>query len=340
MSRRSIPARPHLSTILSLHPDTEHCCAGIALSKGRRCQLRTSAVGRKLAILLLNTASDALHAGRAIDDALLRTLASCVLCSRWHQGQATGLVETWKRSIDEFRAGAQVRDDGTLSAAATRPGGDAPGRDARTLDVFERILSEHLEVFFRTMGERDGWRERRVIEQPDHRQPEGIDNGPTEPTAGSGLDQPSSQVTAGNPTSYIVLPEGAVRVVGRDLGVGINVTVEIHPRAGPGLGGQLSPQEEEIVEVVGERPVNIPTQPTAINNGTQRQTVDGDCSICLESLQPAGMRNPRLDTDNAEDAYPLSWCRGQCGVNFHSSCINEWLANSTTCPNCRAIWEE
>ncbi|KAM0142104.1 hypothetical protein ACHAP3_002099 [Botrytis cinerea] len=54
------------------------------------------------------------------------------------------------------------------------------------------------------------------------------------------------------------------------------------------------------------------------------------CPICLENL---------------EGDAPLTWCRGQCGVNVHLQCVWSWAqANyedeqpDITCVNCRAPW--
>jgi hypothetical protein len=37
----------------------------------------------------------------------------------------------------------------------------------------------------------------------------------------------------------------------------------------------------------------------------------------------------------------LSWCKSQCGVNYHKKCIEKWLAEArhTTCPTCRGSWK-
>ncbi|KAF5869689.1 putative ring finger domain protein [Botrytis fragariae] len=54
------------------------------------------------------------------------------------------------------------------------------------------------------------------------------------------------------------------------------------------------------------------------------------CSICLENLEGDGS---------------ITWCRGQCGQNFHLQCIWTWADTNfrdgqpdITCGNCRAPW--
>lgn len=62
--------------------------------------------------------------------------------------------------------------------------------------------------------------------------------------------------------------------------------------------------------------------------GVARRTGDGDCPICFDSL--AG-------------SAKTTFCRSQCGANFHKDCIQHWLQQQRakpTCPMCRGPWEE
>ena len=34
----------------------------------------------------------------------------------------------------------------------------------------------------------------------------------------------------------------------------------------------------------------------------------------------------------------LNIAAGKCGHTFHSSCLDTWLATSSTCPKCRQKW--
>ncbi|KAL3470167.1 hypothetical protein BJX99DRAFT_264488 [Aspergillus californicus] len=97
---------PHLSTIINLHPEKEPYCAGYAPSQGRRCHNPTNARGRREARSLLNEGTDYLHEGYNINE-ILEYLAPYVLCTRWHQNQASGLVARWKKMVGDYRR--QVR---------------------------------------------------------------------------------------------------------------------------------------------------------------------------------------------------------------------------------------
>jgi hypothetical protein len=47
------------------------------------------------------------------------------------------------------------------------------------------------------------------------------------------------------------------------------------------------------------------------------------------------------ESKNEEAETDISWCKSQCGVNYHKKCIEKWLAEArhTTCPTCRASWK-
>ncbi|KAL5051321.1 hypothetical protein BDW71DRAFT_170784 [Aspergillus fruticulosus] len=93
---------PHFSEIISLYPEDEPFCAGYAPSQGRRCRMRTNALGRTCAMTILNEATKILHRGHMPTRDLLIDLAHYTLCTRFHQGQAEGLAEKWRREIERF----------------------------------------------------------------------------------------------------------------------------------------------------------------------------------------------------------------------------------------------
>eukprot|EP00986_Skeletonema_menzelii_P016083 scaffold13605_cov145-Skeletonema_menzelii.AAC.13 len=69
------------------------------------------------------------------------------------------------------------------------------------------------------------------------------------------------------------------------------------------------------------------------NNAVARKEVDGvDCPICFDEL--------------GSNLSQLTYCKGTCGTNFHSKCIQMWTRQSAhksagpTCPACRQQWED
>ncbi|CAI7626146.1 unnamed protein product [Penicillium bialowiezense] len=97
-----IPYSLSLSEIIDLEPEEEPWCAGYAPSQRRRCHARTNAYGRSSAMKLLEKGTERLRAGRSLDT-LLEDLAPYVLCTRWHQNQASTLSSRWKREVRAYR---------------------------------------------------------------------------------------------------------------------------------------------------------------------------------------------------------------------------------------------
>lgn len=78
-----------------------------------------------------------------------------------------------------------------------------------------------------------------------------------------------------------------------------------------------------------------------------RRPTTGDCSICYEPLATAPLswngekqkkehrfrRHRHSDKDKDKD--PLVWCRSECGINFHKSCLDCWknCCPRLSCPN-------
>lgn len=100
-----------LGHIIHLSPESDPSCVGFAPSKRRRCQIHPKKSMTDTAVLLLELGSKQLRAGQSVD-ALLDSLAPCVLCTRFHQNQAQGIVAGWKNRIREFWS---------TQAAATSP---------------------------------------------------------------------------------------------------------------------------------------------------------------------------------------------------------------------------
>ncbi|KAJ5724581.1 hypothetical protein N7493_006309 [Penicillium malachiteum] len=84
-----------------------------------------------------------------------------------------------------------------------------------------------------------------------------------------------------------------------------------------------------------------------------RRPVQGPCIICLESLnKPCNSEKDDefyFSGDSDSDTYMkvveqrkslLTYCKSNCGNNFHFTCLQEWLghAEEPTCPICRTIW--
>jgi hypothetical protein len=92
-------------------------------------------------------------------------------------------------------------------------------------------------------------------------------------------------------------------------------------------------------------------------NGTEsrrivrRRPIEGNCAICILPLlhDPDEDASDRNSSDDENDGNPepevqITWCKAQCGKNYHKSCMDTWidscrsLARGPTCPNCRTSW--
>ncbi|PGH18201.1 hypothetical protein AJ80_04588 [Polytolypa hystricis UAMH7299] len=81
----------------------------------------------------------------------------------------------------------------------------------------------------------------------------------------------------------------------------------------------------------------------------KRRDIEEDCPICFTPLDQPPFSCPDSSTEKkapsiSVDADSVWWCKSGCGKNFHRSCMDEWIKNSTrrrtnpTCPNCRVKW--
>ncbi|KAL1884919.1 hypothetical protein Plec18167_001575 [Paecilomyces lecythidis] len=105
--------------------------------------------------------------------------------------------------------------------------------------------------------------------------------------------------------------------------------------------------------------MTIPTSTTtAISTTTARRTVtqkpvEGDCSICANPLihihaahEDHSTEHIATENENENEPSRLSWCKAQCGNNYHKECIDQWvstcesMSRNPTCPFCRAQWVE
>ncbi|KAJ9370576.1 hypothetical protein DTO282E5_4744 [Paecilomyces variotii] len=93
----------------------------------------------------------------------------------------------------------------------------------------------------------------------------------------------------------------------------------------------------------------ITSTPTTTRRIVTQKPIEGDCSICTNSLiheEDHSTENSSGTENERESSGQLSWCRAQCGTNYHKECIDQWLSTcrdmfrNPTCPYCRAQWVE
>ncbi|KAL4795051.1 hypothetical protein BDV19DRAFT_363981 [Aspergillus venezuelensis] len=354
-------ARPHLSDILSLYPDEEPFCAGYAYSQGRRCHCRTNARGRKTAIALLNEGTTYLYAGWCIDD-LLEDVAPHVLCTRFHQNQAMDLATKWQRTVDRFWHAytyvppTPVRERRQIAKAPT------PLMSRRDLEEgLDRMSRSLQEVISQLERERRAKPQEQSHSSSRSSRPEQNVN----PTAsrpadsGSRRSEPPATITG---TLSSRPPAPPVNIANTARAVSI-------PRASPPATTITAPTSSttparlatRATEISTHAPspsgprVNLPTTSISTSPRTKyvtRRPVDGDCGICLEPLRKVcsdhDAQHDKMDGEGERKAegdddekVVLSWCKAQCGVNYHATCIERWLKSCKkySCPTCRSTWK-
>ncbi|KAJ5371868.1 hypothetical protein N7517_003874 [Penicillium concentricum] len=360
-----------LSEIIKLEPEKEPWCAGYAPSQGRRCHARTNAHGRSSAIRLLNEGTKDLRGGRSIDT-LLEALAPYVLCTRFHQSQASDLTSRWKRQVRTYLdsqvastpSARPVRVSSRGVYSATIEGGTEDG----TVLVYQRLREALQEEVRRLEVARYGVS---ITASPPTRHQS---RSTTTVSSGSGGH------TSSRTTPPATLVDRTVERPSTEPTTQSPITVPRPAQA------QLSPQTSEV-SVSSPRsatppavlPVSSNTENQQIQNETSqvnRREVEGECGICLcdlhvsqqdvhtdeeEEDEHSGDDDHNDDDHNDDDQdgdesdeqpeaeelgdehqdKELVWCEARCGVNFHKQCIDQWLetAHAPTCPACRSNWK-
>lgn len=359
----TFPMAP-LSGIIKLEPEEEPWCAGYAPSQGRRCHMRTNARGRRSAMMLLNEGTKDLQAGRNID-ILLEDLAPHVLCTRFHQNQASDLVRRWKRKVRKYL------DSQIVSTPYTRPARRSPRMISETAAA---EMEERIAVLQQRL--REAKEKIRRLEAAQYVLPTITNTTITNTRHREGRNTSTvvnsssrgSASTRNTPVHHVNEPLRRASTESSTNQLAITVSWLAQAQASP---------QTSAISVSSPRPVNTPTVARAssrIGNTTSqdetpqsiRREVEGECGICLCDLH--GSQDGDLDeeedsessgdddhddeddyddyddsdsdnydyddndydvedndADDHEHLNELVWCKARCGVNFHKQCIDQWL---------------
>ncbi|KXG52191.1 uncharacterized protein PGRI_084750 [Penicillium griseofulvum] len=286
------PSYPPLSEIIELEPEKEPWCAGYAPSKGRRCHARTNAHGRRSATAILNEGTKELRAGRSVTS-LLKELAPHVLCTRFHQNQASDLVSRWKRDVRAYR---DSQDAYIPPARSTRRSSRSVYLDSIESDSEETI--DFLQQRLRYLQE-----EVRRLEVARYGSPISA------PPRTRRVDRSTSAVSSGNvepaPRRSTPRESLAEETVRRRPLQPINESEINVPRPAQ---AQVSTQTREV-PVSSSRPATPPaTAPASSSTGNPqiqdeapqaiRRQVEGECGICLENLH---ISQEEVDTNEEQE---------------------------------------
>ncbi len=85
-------------------------CAGFAVTKGRRCEIRLAACKKEAAEKLLNDMSVCPMSNEGEMLRFMKTLASYLLCPQWHEDQASRLIGQWKIQVLSSRKAKVMKE--------------------------------------------------------------------------------------------------------------------------------------------------------------------------------------------------------------------------------------
>ncbi|KAE8380872.1 hypothetical protein BDV26DRAFT_256418 [Aspergillus bertholletiae] len=327
---------PHLSEILQLYPEEERWCAGYAPSQRRRCHASTNARNRKTAMRLLDEGTEDLHAGLDIDD-LLEDLAPCVLCTRFHQNQSHQLAAKWKWQVQQFWD-SFVPPVPPQRAAGQRLRMSSPAISMRSVEIDYFQLEKRVRV---QIGEH----ERRPQSSRTTRSASAASQGSSVIERVTHTASATVRLQELSSRSAAVLTQETTtitRAAAHSSPAGRQVASPATPNSGP----SNIPTAAIRTTSSQARPSRSPSRsssstpsstPSSCSDDATRRSIEGDCNICFDSLKTARSAagvGARPDTE-------LSWCKAQCGVNYHTTCIELWLktAKKSTCPTCRTAWK-
>lgn len=86
---------------------------------------------------------------------------------------------------------------------------------------------------------------------------------------------------------------------------------------------------QQVQETFSKLSQGIDVEDTTKSGVARKAVTDDDCGICLEAM--------------VAKSESLTYCRANCGANFHKTCLDLWLVQeqrNPTCPFCRGVWQD
>lgn len=313
-------------------------CSGWAHSKGRRCCNQIARKNRDLATRVMEEM--ALLDVRSTDfDTLLTSLAKRLLCRTYHvkdPNQHTALRRQWGKDIAAYKVTLLARQTPVTPAPESPP-------------VTVESLQSELEIIRAAMA--------LLLQRT--AQPAGVEHAPSVATSSlapltNHVHQATSPLNAGQTTQTQANSSQHLHSVSahQTINITINTANTLPPSGTTGenhLPIQLPPtipspsQSTDAVSpppqssltptlpastTHNDTPPSVPSQaappvPTQTHQHLlpTRRPISEPCTICCEDLRTE---------EN------ISWCKAQCGQNFHADCVGVWLATldegQGTCP--------
>ena len=300
---------------------------------------------------------------------MLEELAPKVLCKRWHQRQADGIVEEWKMAIRRARREDEAADEAREAAREARAEREAERETAREAAREARVARAAREA---AREARVAAREAAEETREDREETEtatlrrALEEATSSLRVLSSAIEASRGTLAGDGVDFADLQ----RTLGR---LGVQPAV---PAAQSGSGSpeqstasSSEPGTSSVAESQAQSPETESEQQDAspsstavepASPATETQTPDtpsanttliDSTSSTPFSPSPTTTLNEEIDfafgrrTVTGEcgicllalrNGEALTWCQSQCGQNFHAGCIQRWVETdeyTQTCPN-------
>ena len=309
-------------------------CVGYARTAGRRCH-NVIAYSNQVKAAKLVTDMSRLDISSPEITCLLEDLAPLVLCRRWHQNQAADMVDDWQEKVDVLRRKTE---------AARRAEEEERLRDSRLRRAEERRVREAAQRVEELRHQQEAPQQADEVQQAQEATPR-VEEARIEQEAvnRTEIQQLRAQLALmcarlnemeenNRELQRRARSEQSERRSSRAVDQGsasdADVLVTV-PVSSTSTSDRLVAEEPVCpvpapVEPAEEYPTSSTTTPNddlpAEPEVSDIRTMEGDCSICLESL---GSQND------------LTKCIARCGQHFHRDCVAIWLVsgeNTHTCP--------
>lgn len=342
--------------ILDLDPESfSFTCVGHARTQGRRCRNRIAAANSSSAADLLAALKVTTASSRRLDTELHK-LTPLVLCKRWHQDQASDMVEEWRETIEEYRETRRAEQEREARRNARRVEREreaenarraAREQEARTARRVER--QRDLENARRMQREREAENARRAELERERKSEAAISNVATAMQTLEEIMRELQSLRAANESvgtsasrPFLTSPTTSLQNTTRpnstesDSATPSDTSIPPPPYSTvPPTPVEAEPSIEAASPVEIEPPVEaepiVQTEPLTEpethveaepENSTDdgRRPLEGECSICQEEL---------------DNGSVTKWCKAQCRQNFHGDCVDTWLGignRSKRCP--------
>ncbi|KAK0508376.1 hypothetical protein JMJ35_009460 [Cladonia borealis] len=314
-------------------------CVGYARTAGRRCH-NTIAYANQIKAARLVAEMSRLDISSREITYLLEELAPLVLCRRWHQNQAADMVDDWQGEVDVLRHKTEAarraedeerRQDSRLQRAGERRVREAAQRaeELRHQQREAQQSDETPQAQEATLRAEEASSDQEAVNRIEIQQLRAML---------ASMCARLQEVEERNRELQHTITEQSERLPSRAVDQGavseadVLLAVPVSPTST--LGHHVEEEPALPAAATVERVEEDPTSPTISPNDqlpeepqdSDNLTVEGDCSICLESL---GSQND------------VTRCIARCGQQFHRDCVGIWIVsgeNTHTCPYCRADW--